>query len=373
MATSFESVVNTNTTYAYGTRNNTESERDYTKEWDWIIPTVICIIFIVFGLWILVSLVHYGIKTGKWNTHHRRSSEKLNIGEIYISVIITTAICICFLCVNLGSFNIGFSSGEDELCDTVSDIGSVIYALEIFSVCMFLWLRQRVFYKNFMFNADYRKIIRVFSSSSIVFVFLFGLAALVFSILPNNMKSSPNGCIYVPSDEYRVWYWVTTVVAVVFGQFTLVGLFIYGLKKTSKEQWISKQLCCYGSEENQPSLDLPSTVEIKSHSVSRSQSFQSFRLKSKPRTTSTSSVRSIYRTENQSVVVQKILWKTLIFAILSVLSDISLQVVVFFVVPSNSHRRIALTVGNFNAILNALFLVFSFVKWREIFTTFVNR
>ena len=367
METSSQSVLSTT---ADETQNITNNQGNYTKQWDWIIPMVLSIIFIVLALWILLSLVHYGIKTGKWNSHHQRSSEKLNIGEIYTSVVITAAICICFLCVNTVYINVGFNAKEEELCNTFSDVTAVVYFLELFSVCMFLWLRQRVFYKNFMLNADYNKTIRFLSSSSIIFILLFGVAALVLNVLPNDMTWSQNGCLYNPSDEYKVWYWVTAVMAVGFGQCTLVSLFAYGLKKTSRERWISKQLCCYGSEQKRPSVDLPSSQvdSSKSHSFSTSQSFGS---KSESRKISTSS--STHQIENQSVVVQRILWKTLIFAVLTILSVFIFQVVSHYLVPSNSHRRLSAIVANLDATFNVLFVIFSFVKWKEILTTFCNQ
>ena len=368
--TSIASVANTTT--AYGTQNITQIRRDYTTQADWFIPIVQCIIFILLILWVLLSLIYYGIKTGKWIAHHHRSSDKLNVGEIYTFVVITALICICFLCVNVAYINVGFNPGEDELCDTVSDVALAVYFLKLCSVCIFLWLRQRVFYKNFVLSTGYSKIIRIFSSSSIIFILLFGAAALVFNVLPDDHKSSPNGCIYVPSDEYKVWYWVAAVVAVVFGQFTLMSLFIYGLKKTSREKWMPWQFCCYGREKNRSQTDLPFSADEanKSNSASRTQNFTSSSFKPNSGTMSTSS--STNQIDDQSIAVQRILWKTLIFAIISILADMFLQVIIHYFVPSDSHRRTSVAISNLNAVLNVFLLLFSFVKWKEILTTFCN-
>ena len=370
MNISFESVINA--TAAYGTTNNIDDERNNVKQLDWIIPVVLCIIFFVLVLWILLSLVHYGIKTGKWSSHQQCSSDKLNIGKIYTFVVITAFICICFLCANMAFINVGFNFGEDGLCDTVSDIALAVYFLKLCSIGMFLWLRQRVFYKNFMLNTDYSKTIRTCSSSSIVVILLFGMAALVFNVLPNNHKSSPNGCIYNPSDEYKVWYWVAIVVVIVFGHLTLMGLFVYGLMKTSREKWIPRQLCCYGEEKDRPPMDVPlSSVESNKTNYHRSKIVNNKCLEPKAGTSSTLS--NIRQAEDQSIVVQRILWKTLILAILSILSDLFTQVVIHYVIPSDSHRRISVTVANLNAILNVLFVLFSFENWKKIFTTFCDQ
>ena len=361
-----------NTTTAYGTTNNIEDTRDYVKQLDWIIPVVLCIVFIIFVLWILLSLVHYGIKTGKWSSHQQRSSDKLNIGKIYTFVVITAFTCICFLCANMVFINVGFNSGESDLCDTVSDIALAVYFLTQCNIGMFLWLRQRVFYKNFMLNTDYSKTVRIFSSSSIVVILLSGVAALVFNAMPNDHKSSPNGCIYIPSDEYKVWYWVAIVVVVVFGHLTLMGLFVYGLMKTSREKWIPKQFCCCEEEKGRPAIDVPSlSVESNKTNCSRSKSSENICIE-QPKVGTSSTLYNIRHTEDQSIVVQRILWKTLIFAILSILSDIFLQVVIHYIIPSDSHRRISVTVANLNAILNVLFVLFSFDKWKGILTTFCS-
>ena len=51
---------------------------DYTMQLDWLIAILLNVFFMTSTAWILVSLVHFGIKTGKWKQIQRNNEEKLN-------------------------------------------------------------------------------------------------------------------------------------------------------------------------------------------------------------------------------------------------------------------------------------------------------
>ena len=63
-------------------------EKDYFHEVTYILAVSINATLIALSLWILFSLVHFGVKTGQWSGRQKRNADKLNAGWIYTSVIV---------------------------------------------------------------------------------------------------------------------------------------------------------------------------------------------------------------------------------------------------------------------------------------------
>ena len=327
---------------------------------DWIVPMAIHAILIFATAWIFLALILYGRRTKMWCTDKTCKSEKMNTGLIYSSVIGCGFVCLVFYAVNITYINVGFEKGKNEVCDSLSDCATTIYCLGLLSVFTFLWLRQRAFYNNFLLNLEYSKCLRVLSTLSIFLILIPGTAFVAFTTWPNDHESSDLGCLYKPHDEFREAYWISAIFLIVFGQSTLVGLFVYALKKTSGEGLTSGCFGCCSCKRN-VGTSLP---RKKNGNPIRSVSYSSSGTdgNSFSRSFSTSSLAQ----EDQSRAVQRILWKTLIFGILSMIIDILVQVVIFFLVNPHQHRRISATVCAVSTLLNLSFLVLSFVSFKEI-------
>ena len=126
-----------------------EVSTDYINlQYDWsyfaALPTAI--ILAVTDLWMLISLIHYGIKTGKWRRMQKNRTESLNSGLIYTSVIICASLCLVYHLVIVFNYFNGYDMNNNQSCDSISDFKQSVYALVVFSVNIFLWLRERVLY-----------------------------------------------------------------------------------------------------------------------------------------------------------------------------------------------------------------------------------
>ena len=342
------------TPHNYASMNSSApTNLDYKNQLNWIIPTVVSIILMILTLWILLCLIHYGIKTGKWRKRRASHSDMLNIGLVYTSVLVCAVICLIFFCINLVYLNIGFSTDKhDLLCEIIADSAVACYGLMLFSVAMFLWFRQRVFFRNEMFSMSYTRCVQVLSFSSIFIVFLGALGVLVINILPFNRRSSDNGCLFEAAEDHRVFHWISVVVLVVIGQGMLLGLFAYALIKT--KDFDSDSSSDPGRNRLESGLSSASNVPLAGINNS---------LKSN---TAKLQITDLRNENSQSHAVRKILQKTLIFAVLSTLADIFIQVMIHYINRADQHRRYVTTVSNTNAFLNLLFLVLSFVRYKEI-------
>ena len=209
---------------------------DLRKNFDWIFPVSCDLLFLASGIWILTSLVHYGIKNKRWKHPVSRSHcDKLNSGRIYSSVVVCAVLCNFSFAGQLLFNNIGFGPNHDTLCEYVGDINNAIFAQCLFSVQVFLWLRQRAFYTNRMLNVNYSKSVKVISFFSIIVIFIIDVVITVLYTYPNNRKSSLNGCIL--HSNIPMEYTVTILVGILLGQATFFGLFAYALQQSSHHKF----------------------------------------------------------------------------------------------------------------------------------------
>ena len=305
-----------------GSTNQT-SNLNYTKQVDWIVPVTITIILIILTLWILLSLVHYGVKTNIWHFGVQSSplDNMMSVGLIYTTVVVCAVMTLCCIIVNLVYLNVGFNQNDSNLCDNIADTAIGFYAWIVFFVNLFYWLRQRVFFKNKMLNIDYNKILKLLSSFSIIIIFIGGLSSFIVNIYPNNRIATNNGCLFQPQDNLRPAFWVPFIVVIILGQGMIFGLFVYALKKCSD----------FAKQQTEILKDDKQLSSVK--------------------------------------VIKLTLKKTLVFAVISTIADFFNQIFIHYIVDPNENRRFVTLVSNVNAFLNVLFLVLSFVNYKEILSS----
>ena len=340
---------------------------DHTKQLDWIIPVAVNLMLMVITLWLLLSLIHYGIKTRKWSRSGQ--SDKLNAGLIYTSVLVCAGTCMVRYGASLVYMNIGFDRGSSELCDAVADAAVCLYALVLFSVYLFLWFRQRVFYTTYVVRSSFSDVFSFFSSGSIGMIFVAGVCAAVLNVLPNNHRSSTYGCIYTPDEAQRIGYWISVAVAVFLGQAVLLALFIYPLQRifnlcppfpTLSQTTNSRKVIFRRSrkitQQQQASIrPVITSVTEQSQSTDNNQSF-AMKLSPSFRRATTSRVSQILR-------------RTFIFAVVSLSSDIFLLVFSNYIVKARGNRRVPSMIYDINSFLNLLLVVLSFVQYKEMVTS----
>ena len=338
--------------------------RDYLQQADWILPVTANIILICLTLWILLSLVYYGVKSRKWGRKHSSNADKLNVGFIYTSVVLCACFCLMHLTINLAYMFIGFNLSTNDLCDSVGDAAVSFYALTVFSVSIFYWLRQRTFFQNEMLRVSYHKFVKIMSSASIFVIFVGGFTVLVFNCLPDNRSASLDGCIFTPKETLRVTYWVPIIAVVVTGQVMLLSLLAYAAKVTKNMRNASSSY--QSTIKKKPRFQFSTmSQKVLSNLPSNSESCESVLKNNVPHRSTTTSRK---KTGSRNTV-RKIIRKTLIFGALSTIGDIFNQVLIHYLTRPDSHRRFVATVSNTMAFLNLMFLVLSFVQYKKILTS----
>ena len=312
-----------------------------TYHGNWIITFGLSLysVLIIIDIYLVISLVHYGIKKEKWNRYRQnRSSEMLNTGPIYSTLIFCSVFSFIYHVLVVVYSTIGYHEDESSICEVLSDIRRCLYALTITGVSIFLWLRQRVFYTTYLPNAMFSKPVKFFSFVIIFLVFIGLIFALIFLFLPQDHTSSNQGCIYVPDDnDFSIGIYVG-IGNMVLSQISLLFLFINALLKTkvSNSNDTSKVpfLCCgsYSTENN----------------LERQQSNSA---------------------TNTDKIVRLIIKKTFVFAALSLLCDVGALGFSLLVAKENQREDVTTILASIDVSANIMFLILSFVSWKKMITS----
>lgn len=301
-------------------------------------------LLIVIDLWILFSLIHYGIKTKKWRRNHSALTRTLSSGVVYTSVIVCACLCFCYhLLVAINRRN-GYNKNEGELCDLMIDLIRSVYGLIVFNVNVFLWLRQRVFYTNRVYHKIFGKISKALSFSIIFIILVGGVSGLILSGLPKDNVSSPIGCVYKPKGHLRNSSLLVTSLIIVFGQSALVCLLVHALltvKRSSMKEIFSHIKCC---------KIMKSTV-VEDVAVAK-RKISETRINDKTKT-----------------IILKIIRKTVVFAFLSLTSDTIIITITLRLNKPNKRNDFSTILASMAVLFNLLFLILSFVSWKDIITS----
>ena len=363
------------------------SMEEYWTDASWIVPVTINGILTTLAMWILFSLVHYGVKTGKWSGTQKRNADKLNAGWVYSSVLACAVICIIRYMTSQISFQQGFGKTEENkmACESINDLLFVEYCLVLFCTYIFLWLRQRTFYTNEMFNINYNKTLRYLSASSIIIILLAGIGVVVVNTLPKNYPASSSGCIYdAETDSLDLWSWVACGVVLVIGQVLLLSLLLYPLAKNLNDEHCLKHLCCFvctvlKEKEEIQMHSIHSDSPYKLSTVSEGISGHSLVLhsnsicsKSQININTPQRKKQTTKRRKSSVAVKKIMIRTLIFGFVAVFTDLFLiSIFAAGVVPNTDprFRRFAVTSYDLNVFLNLMLVVLSFMTYKNMLTS----
>ena len=349
---------------------------DYvTKQIEWFLPVTFIAIANAAEIWILVSLIYYGLKTKKWKERNEGCVDKLSSRNKYTALVACAAICVIYSLLSLVFISVGFNLDEDELCDSLADVTDIFYGFVQVAVYMFLWLRQRSFYTNQMLNITYSKTAKVFSGISIVIFLSAGTVVTRYHVTPNNHFSSLNGCFETPTDTVTA-AWISVIVVLVFGQTTLLGLFFYALTKTGNQEisifarLLEDSCCCSKQNTNEkpqaPENKPESAAEASTSAVSNRTVISVSRTITLQETQHSCFSKNSKSAEN----IRKVMRKTLLLAIISVLSDLFTQIFVHYIsIPNFNHVRFSVIAGNLSALLSLLLIVFSFTVYKKMLSS----
>ena len=325
---------------------------------DWIIPFAINLLLMIVTLIVIVSLIHYGVKTGKWRETHSGCVDKLNAGIVYTFLLVCGVFCVFRFIANQIYMNVGFNENENSICEAAADAAFTSYSLMLWSVSMFLWFRQRAFYTNRMLSFESTKIIRIVSFSSNILLNAAGFTYILLFTIPNNYQSSPVGCIFTPDESFRDVYAIYAVLLIIIAHALLFGLFIYPLlqmySQNSAHSYFKKLIKSKQDvlKANKEPLNSQLTSPNQSSAV--------------PENLSSIKRRTSLAVRKPTKGIKRILQKSLVFAAFSILLDVVIQIISTFANSPSGSRRFNNMLFDITAFVNMLFLIFSFVTFKSM-------
>ena len=349
---------------------NSSAFYSVARQEDWFIPFTINIVLTIITLYLLISIIHYGIKTKKWRSSETSLSNihKMNAGTVYTFLVFTAVMCLFRYVISLVHMLVGFEENQKRLCEAIADSAFVAYSMVLWCVFMFLWLRQRAFYTNRMLSIGTTRLVRVLSFGSIILITFSGLGYMLFFTIPKNYDSSPMGCIYVADDTLRLGYGIYVIAVLFLAQLMLLCLFIYPVCKIHR----------LGHAEKKKSVSPSVKTLDESESTSKSQGSSTPFAETSQLQNSEYNLDVLSRNQKQSSFsarppsrgIRKILTKTLVFAVLSTALDVLLQIFTKYATSGFEHRRFNIILFDIAAFFNLLFLVLSFVTSKKILFSF---
>ncbi|CAK8695768.1 unnamed protein product [Clavelina lepadiformis] len=351
------------------------------KKLDWMIPFIINNVLMIISVWINASLIHYGIRTNKWKVMNRSHDMILGSGAIYTSVVFCSVTATCRLIATQISFHVGLGIGRDAECEMIFDALRFFSCLTLLSVFVFLWLRQRAFYVNKMMNARYNPILKLLSATSILLIFGSGSSFFLIQTIAHDHPSSIDGCVYRPQvGGSLLEEWLVPAVLTAFGHSMLLFLFIYPLKNyLGKFCCNTFTLCSSYSDYERQQRNSSSTTGSKDTELSGEQNNTdspevSSEMKNVSKTSSDQPTLNRNRlcpnvNVNTNHMVGRIMTKTIIFAIISILTSILLPIITINLLPSNGNRRISNLLYDFDAVGNLLLVICSFESYKKMLTS----
>ena len=292
------------------------------------------IVLMIVDLWLIISLIHYGVKTKKWRRLPPGNPNSLNSGRIYLIVIVCSISTFFYHLFIAVYSNIGFHQKEAQLCKTISDIVDITYSCSLFSVILFLWFRQRALYTAFLPVARFTKFFKFFSFILIFISSFLGILGVTLTILTNKIVPSIFGCVLKKNDKIQLNSFLISGSAIIFSQVSLLVLFIHVLlvmrEHDEKESWKSLFSCG-----RQPSIE--HTGEQPA--------------------------------DDTKIIVDKIIKKATVFAALSLLFDLLVVCLTFLIPRQGNRNEIISALGSISVSMNLYFVILSFITWKDMITS----
>ena len=316
------------------------SRYSHTTQLDWILPIIINVMLIFVTFWLLISLIHYGVKTKKWR-HAQGHADVLSSGLVYSSMIACAVSCMLRYLVSLAFINVKFIAMKDELCEALIDAMSVTYAFVLSFVGLFMWSRQRAFFANRVLNVNYHKIIKFFSVISIACIFGYALFAVILHALQSHHIATTQGCKR-QTERSRV-YWIVITVGLVFFTFSLLALLLYALTHSGLPTRSAKSSINSVTQNSRYSICSQLPIQIK-------------QLKLQAKSSSTYKIKLILK-------------RTITLAVIIILVDTATQIFSSYIKNTEVNQRVGAVVFDASAFLNLVLIILSFVTYKDMMTS----
>lgn len=184
------------------------------------------ICMILFTVWLMASMIKYGILKNKWNTKRKG-------GKLYMACFAAPSFALLRYIIDNVRFYVTTIPNALNYCEVFSDVSDIIFAFAIYAVYYFLWLRQRAIYAHPIMSGVSKSRIATISWSLISFVTITSIVMTCAFVIPQIQTPKSYGCVEL-EPECGSWGALKTYVLGGFTgiwQMTLLAMFIYPMQR----------------------------------------------------------------------------------------------------------------------------------------------
>ena len=362
--------------------NETDSSQTPFQYELWLISLVINFTLLSAGVWMVVNIGIYGIRSGKF----RRNKKKTLSEHLMLKVMFVTAILMFpRILTTQALLWVGYEPRTDDgQCNLLNHFSVVLYYLGLFPIVIFLWLRQRSLYLQPSLIRLYTKPVQVLSWGCISFVIFSGTGITLVLIIISHYEASENGCRKIEDSHQhhvKVLYYLAAAVLVI-GELTLLALFIYPLKRHHKSAFISKQPVYraeaieVNSAESSFSFDgrIHRSLANKSTSLSGKRiNYSVFSTRKKKSNNTGNRDFSKSRSYETNERIFRVMRRSVACASVCIVSDLLSFAMVTLFLPPNLVRSFRNSLLDLNLIINIVTLLVTFEKYRYIITAIISK
>ncbi|XP_026694484.2 uncharacterized protein LOC113475101 [Ciona intestinalis] len=337
------------------TRNITSSDViivPKTSQVQFIVALIVEAIIASCTIWLGASLIHYGIRTNRFK---RRSGTDFNGGIVYIFAVLSTVTLLARICSSIVFISLPtYLPGFDAECERVSDATVALYLFALLPVYFLLWMRQRALYSHPTMAKSYNNFIIFLSWFSIVFLLAASVATLFIFVVPVTSKSGYSGCEHRDTST-NILNLVATAITVT-AQILLLVLFIIPLRR----HLVTPKTTCSGRESFRKKTSRPKTA------TERVDSKMSKLPASRPRMGSAVSTRSRPGSKHKSRPsnrVVRILKRSIIFASICLLTDLTAMLITTQALPKEGSRNFGYVAYDVSLLANLICIILSFENY----------
>lgn len=181
------------------------------------------------SIWVWLSLILYGTKSGRWR--HKPSSSSLSSGLVYITCTAAVGLMIVRFSTTEVLFNLPNIQGGLDHCELICDIDNAAYALATFAAYCFLWVRLRLIYNHPYVKKRIGRRANLIRQIGLVVITLAAIALCLFYVIPKGYNQSPLGCVYDKKKPHQFLQGtrrnILIAVALIVSQTIMIYLCVY--------------------------------------------------------------------------------------------------------------------------------------------------
>ncbi|XP_039250223.2 uncharacterized protein LOC120327919 [Styela clava] len=182
------------------------------------------------SIWMLLSMGIYGSRNKKWRKTAGTSS--LNSGIIYQACVVSIALLIPRLLLNILIFHLRNIGNAMEWCELITDISVTLRLISRYSIYLFLWLRQRILYQHPSTRQLGGTRVNIVSWASLLGILLTFVGLFCYSVAPASYESTRHDCVNTQQSLPFLVIGYMLGVLLIATQLLLLGLFIYPMVKS---------------------------------------------------------------------------------------------------------------------------------------------